>query len=326
MYDPSREYAVSALVLGPTGAIGRAVSRELVVSGYRVYGLARNADAKARLPYAVVGVLGDIRTPERWSNVIERVDVVINCTAPDGLVSGRMDRANAEKEAEGLAEILDRVCTTVRRAKKRFVATFGSPMYEPDARGWVRENYAISSGRGYGIRGRHLYPVLTEHRKKGLKAVAMCPTFVYGRGGWFESGVLDQMAQGKSSFIGDGTQTMHYIAASDVATGYRLAIEHGLDGEDYLLADEKPSTIGECTRLVAKEMGAPPPVSVLEEDLAPVIGDWAVEAYTYCPKVDSAKAREHLGWAPRFKTIEEGIPVVVREYKRARVAQLAGAR
>ena len=326
MYDPSREYAVSALVLGPTGAIGRAVSRELVVNGYRVYGLTRNADAKARLPYAVVGVMGDIRSPERWENVIERVDIVINCTAPSGLVSGRMDRAYAEREGEALAEILDRLCTTLRRAKKRLVQTFASLLYEPDARGWVRENYAISSGRGYGLRHRHTYPVFASHRKKGLKAVAMCPTFVYGRGGWFESAVLDPMAQGKSSFIGDGTQTMHYIAASDVATGYRLAIEHGLDGEDYLLADEKPSTLGEFARLVAKEMGAPSPVSVPEEDLAPVIGDWAVEAYTFCPKADSAKAREHLGWAPRFRTIEEGVPVVVREYKRARVAQLAGAR
>jgi nucleoside-diphosphate-sugar epimerase len=206
------------------------------------------------------------------------------------------------------------------------VQTFGALLFEPDAQGWVRENFAISSGRGYGIRHRLAYPVLAGHRKKGLKAIAMCPAFIYGRGGWFESGVLEPMAMGKSSFIGDGTQTMHYIAASDVGAGYRLAIEHGLEKEDYLLADDRPVTLGAFTRLVAKEMGAPPPAGVPEEDLAPVIGDWAVEAYTFCPKVDSAKAREQLGWTPRFKTIDEGVPVVVREYKRARVAQLAGAR
>jgi nucleoside-diphosphate-sugar epimerase len=326
VYDPSREYAASALVLGATGAIGRAVSRELVVNGYRVYGLTRSADAMSRLPYAVVGVMGDIRSPERWENVIERVDVVINCAAPAGLVSGRMDRANAQREAEALAEILDRLCATMRRAKKRLVHTFGALLYEPDAQGWVRENYAISSGRGFGIRHRLAHPVLARHRKKGLKVVSMCPAFIYGRGGWFESGVLEPMAQGKSSLIGDGTQTMHYVAASDVAAGYRLAIEHGLDGEEYLLADDQPVTLGSFTRLTAKEMGAPPPAAVPEEELSPVIGDWAVEAYTFCSKVDSAKAREQLGWAPRFRTVEEGVPVVVREYKRARIAQLATAR
>ena len=326
MYDPTQEYAASALVLGATGAIGRAVSRELVVSGYRVYGLARNAEAKARLPYAVVGVIGDVRSPEAWENVIERVDVVVNCTAPSGLVSGKMDRANAQREAEALAEILDRLCTTMRRAKKRLVQTFGALLYEPDAQGWVRENYAISSGRGYGIRHRIGYPVFAAHRKKGLKAISVCPAFIYGRGGWFEAGVLEAMAVGKSTYIGDGTQTMHYIAASDSAVGHRLAIEHGLEGEDYLLGDDRPVTLGAFTRLVAKEMGAPPPVGVPEEDLAPVIGDWAVEAYTFCPKVDSTKAREQLGWTPRFKTIEEGVPVAVRDYKRARVAQLATAR
>ncbi len=329
MYDPTREYAASALVLGATGAIGRAVARELVVNGYRVYGLARNAEAKARLPYAVVGVMGDVRSPERWQNVIERVDVVIHCAAPTALagpVSGPMDRDAAVREAEARAEILDRLCTTLRRAKKRLVTTFGAPLYEPDAQGWIRENYAISAGRGYGIRNRIIYPVLAEHRKKGLKAISLVPGFVYGRGGWFEQDVLEPMAEGKSTFIGDGTQTMHYVAASDVAAGYRLAIEHGLEGEDYLLGDDKPVTLGDFTRLVAREMGAPPPVGILEEELAPVIGDWAVEAITYCPKVDSTKAHEQLGWAPRFRTVEEGVPVVVREYKRARIAQLADAR
>lgn len=326
MYDPTREYTTSALVLGPTGAIGRAVCRELVVNGYRVYGLTRNAESKARLPYAVVGVTGDVRSPERWENVIERVDVVVNCTAPADLAAHPMDRAAAQREGEALAEILDRLCTALRRAKKRLVHTFGSPLYEPDAQGWVRESYAISSGRGYGARSRIVYPVLAEHRKKGLKAISLVPTFVYGRGGWFEHDVLEPMARGKSTFIGDGTQTMHYVAASDVAAGYRLAIEHGLEGEDYLLADEKPVTLGDFTRLVAREMGAPPPVGIPEEELVPVLGDWAVEAYTFAPKVDTTKAREQLGWTPRFRTVEEGVPVAVREYKRARIAQLAEAR
>jgi len=325
MYDPTAEYAASALVLGPTGAVGRAVSRELVVNGYRVYGLARNAEARARLPYAVIGVMGDIRSPERWANVIERVDVVVNCVAPAGLVSGIMDRATAQREAEGLAEILDRLCTTMRRAKKRLVQSFAALAYEPDAKGWVRENYAISSGRGFGLRHRLLQPVFASHRRKGLKAISLCPAFIYGRGGWFEQSVLDPMAQGRSTYIGDGTQTMHYIAASDVGVGYRLAIEHGFDGEDYLLADDRPVMLGAFTQLVAKEMGAPSPIGVPEEELAPVIGDWAVEAYSYCPKVDSTKAREQLGWTPRFRTIEDGVPVVVREYKRARIAQLAAA-
>jgi nucleoside-diphosphate-sugar epimerase len=62
-------------------------------------------------------------------------------------------------------------------------------------------------------------------------------------------------------------------------------------------------------------MGAPPPVSVPEEDLLPVLGDWALEAVVSCPKVDSSRARERLGWAPQCRTIEEGMPVVVRDYK-----------
>jgi nucleoside-diphosphate-sugar epimerase len=317
-YDPAEDYATAVLVTGATGAIGRAVCRELVTHGYRVLGLVRNAEAKARLEYGVVAVVGDIRDPAPWESAIERSDVVVHLAVPADLGQGKQEREDAERDADELAAILDHLCTYVRRHKKRLVNTFGSLLYEPGPDGWVRESSPISSGRGFGIRHRKTYPVFARHRKKGLRAVSVNPTFVYGAGGWFEHGVLEPMSRRQSTFVGDGTQTMHYIAASDAAAGYRLAIEKGLDGDDYLLADDRPSTLGEFTRLVAREMGAPEPVSVPEEVLIPILGAWKVEAYTFCPKVDSTKAREVLGWTPVFRTIEVGVPVVVREWKRSR--------
>lgn len=314
----------NVLVAGATGAIGRAVARELVVNGYRVFGLVRSEEAKARLPYAVIAVMGDIRSPAGWEATIAQSEVIVNAAMPPDLVpAGPKDRATAEREAEAWAAILDRLCDAVRRKKKLLVHTFGALLYDPDPDGWVSERCAISSGRGFGVRHRIAYPVLESQRKRGLKAISVNPGFIYGRGGWFEHGVLDPMSEGKSTFIGDGEQTMHYIAAGDAAAGYRLAIEKGVAGENYLLADEKPSTLGAFTRLVAREMGAPEPTPVPEAALAPILGAWAVEAYTTCSKIDSTKARKELGWAPRFRTIEEGIPVVVREYKRARMASRA---
>ncbi len=314
LYDPVSGFAPAALVTGPNGAVGRAVCRELVQNGYRVLGLARNADAEARLPYAVVAVMGDVRDPVRWEAAIHRADVVIHTAIPHG-PPGPKDRAYAEREAEDVAGILDGLATVVRRQKKRFVHTASAILFEPNADGWVTEGNALSEGRGYGIRQRKVYSVLTKHRKKGLKAITMCPCFVYGPGGWFEKSVLDPMSRGESRMIGDGAQTMHYVEASDLARAYRLALEHGLDGEDYLIGDDKPTTHGEFTRLAAREMGAPPPVSVPEEDLIPLLGDWGLEAMTTCPQVDSTRARERLGWTPQYRTVEEGMPVVVRGYK-----------
>lgn len=308
----------NVLVTGPTGAIGRAVCRDLVVHGYRVYGLVRHAESKTRLPYAVIAVMGDVRSPEAWEAAIEQADIVVHLGLPTKeMTSGPTERDQAEREAHIFADIIDRLASLCRRHKKLLLHTFGALLYEPDPDGWVRETSDLTRGGGFGVRHRITYPVLARHRKMGLKAISVNPAFVYGRGGWFESGVLNPMSQGSSTMIGDGTQTMHYLAASDAASGYRLAIEKGLPGEDYLLADDRPSTMGEFTRLVAKEMGARPPTSVPEEKLIPVLGAWTVEAYTYCPKVDSAKARTQLSWVPRYRTIEEGIPVVVREFKQA---------
>jgi nucleoside-diphosphate-sugar epimerase len=284
----------------------------------------RDAESRDRLPYGVVGVVGDVRSPEKWETAIERTQVVVNCAFPRDLAAGPLTHEAAEREAEALAAILDRLCDVVRRRKRRLVHTFGALLYEPDSNGWVRETSAIASGRGYGIRHRLTYPVFERHRKKGLKAMSVNPAFVYGRGGWFEHGLVEPLARGRAILIGDGHQTMHYVAASDAASGYRLAIEHGLDGEDYLLADDRPTTMGEFTRLVARELGVPEPPSVPEEDLAATLGSWNVEAYTFCPKVDSTKARERLGWTPRYPTIDEGVPVVIRDYKRAQLQAATG--
>ncbi|MGE5177659.1 MAG: NAD-dependent epimerase/dehydratase family protein [Bacteroidota bacterium] len=319
MYDPAREYTTSVLVTGVTGAIGRAVARDLVVNGYRVYGLIRDKEARDRVPYAVVGVVGDIRAPERWLQAIDRAQVIVNCAFPSDLGAGKLTHEDAEREADELAAILDRLCDVVRHRKRRLVHTFGALLYEPDANGWVRETSAISSGRGFGIRHRKTYPVFEKHRKKGLKAMSVNPAFVYGRGGWFEQGLVEPLTRGQAVLIGDGSQTMHYIEASDAASGYRLAIEHGIDGEDYLLGDDRPSTLGEFTRLVARELGVPEPKAVPEAELVPMLGDWNVEAFTFCPKVDSTKARERLGWTPQYPTIEEGVPAVIRQYKRSQL-------
>lgn len=320
MYDPAQGHATAVLVTGATGAIGRAVCRELVTHGYRVLGLARDDDAKARLPYAVVPILGDVREPERWLAGIRRADVVIHLALPAEFGSGKKERSDAQREADEMASILERLGTHVRREKKRMIHTFGALMYEPNRDGWVTEASPVSSGRGFGIRHRTAYPVLARLRKKGLQAITVNPAFVYGPGGWFERSMIEPMSRGESTFIGDGTQTMHYIEAMDAAAGYRLAIENGLQGDDYLLADDRPTTLGDFTRLVAREMGAPEPRPVPEEDLIPVLGAWAVEAYTFCPKVDSTRARERLGWTPRFRTVEEGVPAVVRAWKLRRLA------
>lgn len=320
MYDPAAAFSTAVLVTGATGQIGRAVCRELVTHGYRVLGLVRGEAAKARLSYGVVPVLGDIRDPEPWESAIRRVDVVVHLAVPPRGGAGPIEREDAVREADSLAAILDRLCGCVRRNKKRLLHTFGAPLYEPGPDGWVSESSPITTGRGFGIRHRATYHVLAQHRKRGLHAISVIPGFVYGPGGRFERDLLEPMSRGESSYIGDGAQTIHYIAATDAAAGYRLAIERGQRGNDYLLGDDRPSTLGEFTRLVAREMGAPPPRPTPEETLIPVIGAWAVEAYTLCPKIDSTRARDHLGWLPRYRTIEEGVPVVVREWKRARLA------
>jgi len=248
LYDPVAGHAPAALVTGPTGAIGRVVCRELVQNGYRVLGIVRSSDQSARLPYAVVPIQGDIRDPSRWDAAITRADVVIHAAIPPA-PKGPKDRAYAVREAEELAAILGGIATAVRKKKKRLIVTSSALVFEPNKDGWVTESSGYSEGKGYGIRQRRIYRTVQEQRKKGLKAIVMCPAYVYGPGGWFEKSLLEPMSRGESRMVGEGNQTMHYVEGSDVGRAYRLAIEHGVDGDDYLIGDDRPSTHGAFTRL-----------------------------------------------------------------------------
>jgi len=82
----------TVLVTGATGAIGRAVCRDLVVNGYLVLGLIRNLEAKERLPYAVIPVLGDIRDPASWEHDVEQADILIHLALQPLPVSGPKER------------------------------------------------------------------------------------------------------------------------------------------------------------------------------------------------------------------------------------------
>ena len=321
MYDPAKDYATAVLVTGATGAIGSAVCRELVTHGYRVLGLIHTPEAKSRLSYGVVAVHGDIRDPAPWESAIERADVDRSPRRAhrDRRAGRRSARTRSAMRTSWPQSWINFAGTSAATRSASFIPSdrFSTSPARTDGCGRPARSARVAAT---GSATARPIPVLTRHRKKGLRAMSVNPAFVYGQGGWFEGGVLEPMSRGQSSYIGEGTQNMHYVEAADAAVAYRLAIERGLDGEDYLIADDQPSTIGEFTRLVAREVGAPAPKPVPEEDLIPILGDWCVEAYTFCPKVDSTKAREQLGWAPRYKTIEQGVPHVVREWRQAHAA------
>src|SRR5512143_2135593 len=109
MYDPTHEYSHNILVTGATGAIGSAVCRDLTVNGYRVHGLVRDDIARAKLPYAVIAVHGDIRKPEAWENAIRKVDAVIHLALPREYSAGKLEREDAEKQAHAMAEALEKL-------------------------------------------------------------------------------------------------------------------------------------------------------------------------------------------------------------------------
>ena len=142
---------------------------------------------------------------------------------------------------------------------------------------------------------------------------------VYGGGDWNQArivpGSILSLADGKSPIIrSDGTPLRDYIYVEDVAEGY-LRLAQRLDdpkvvGQAFNFSHGTPVSVLQIVSAIRRLMG--------REDIEPVIKNSAIaeipEQY-----LDATKAKQLLGWIPRFG-LEEGLTQTIawyRDYLRA---------
>ena len=94
------------------------------------------------------------------------------------------------------------------------------------------------------------------------------------------------------------------ITAGTPHVAERLAADPSLRGEAFNLSNEKPVTVIE---LVARILNA------MDSRLEPVVENAATNEIRR-QYLDATKARDRLGWAPRF-TLDEGLMRTIRWYR-----------
>lgn len=104
---------------------------------------------------------------------------------------------------------------------------------------------------------------------------------------------------------GNGANVRDWIHVDDHNDGVWAIIEKGRIGETYLLGANGERTNIQVVRAILKELDLP-------EDFIEFVGDRPGHDLRYA--IDSSKAREELGWEPRYKSFEEGLKPVVAHY------------
>lgn len=177
--------------------------------------------------------------------------------------------------------------------------------------------------------------VLGLHRDRGLPVVVLRPVGIYGPGDRRFLKLFRGVAHRKFPMIGKGEVFYHLTHVEDVARGFMRASElgAGVNGEAFILAGARYTTVKELIELIADRAGVAPPrlrlpaapiyaAAALCEDLCRPLG---IEPPLHRRRLDFFlkdrafeidKARNVLGWQPQVD-LETGIAETLEWYREA---------
>ena len=284
------------LIVGGTGLISTAITRQLVARGDEVV-LYNRGQHQADIPpvQRIVGDRNDYAAFEAQIGEAERFDAVIDmvCFRPEQAESAI--RAFRGRTAQYV------FCSTVD------VYTKPSPRYP------VREDAprAPSPNFPYAFDKGRCERLLEDAHARGDLAVTMIrPAWTYGEGGailhTFGWGTyyLDRLRRGKPIIVhGDGTSLWVASHRDDVARGFVGALGNAeAYGTAYHVTGEEWLTWNAYHHLVAEVLDAPAPQLVhIPTDLlggvAPRAAEWCVENFSHNNIFDNTAAHADLGFA-----------------------------
>ncbi|WP_135304814.1 NAD-dependent epimerase/dehydratase family protein [Haloarcula amylovorans] len=256
---------VSALVIGGTGFIGRHTAEELHDNGYEVTTLSRSTPEREFTDRdAITHISADRTDDAALRDVAHQVEpvIVIDCAAfyPDD-VQAVLD---VFADVDVYVYVSSGAVYSVQEIPKREDET---PLHD-----CTSEQAADDSMASYGPRKAECDRITTEAAERGIPAMSVRPTVVYGpqpgdsaplddAPAWAEDmpGIqthhdywIDRINRYDKIVVpGDGTAIWHRVYVEDLARALRVVAEDGEPGEAYNAGDRRVCTLGDVIELIA---------------------------------------------------------------------------
>jgi nucleoside-diphosphate-sugar epimerase len=116
-----------------------------------------------------------------------------------------------------------------------------------------------------------------------------------------EAAMTRNVLKRKFPIIGDGGGVWSFIHIEDAASATAASVERGVPGI-YNIADDEPAPVREWLPALAEALGAKRPMRVPAIVGRLLAGEAAVVLLTECRGASNAKAKQALGWQPRWPT------------------------
>jgi nucleoside-diphosphate-sugar epimerase len=280
-------------VTGGSGYIGRAVIAELHRRGHHVAALARSDTAAATVralgAQAVHGSLDSLDVIELAAREHDATIQLAAPVPPDGVA----------REAK-LLDVLLRVAPD----DHTLVYTSGAWVYGDRGDAVVDEDAPLAPIAMVAWRPAHEARVLAA-RERGIRAVVIRPTVVYGEGGGLIGMMVAQANPGPLKIVGSGANRWSTVRVDALAELYAAAIEQPAANGIYNAINGAPVPYAEIARAASRAGGGNGTIEHLSfENAKAAMGPFA-EALALDLQVTSDKARRELGWNPHRPTVLE---------------------
>ena len=306
------------VIIGGTGHIGTFLVPRLVNAGHEVIVVSR----AMRQPYVA---------HEAW-NAVRHIE--INRVSEDRAGTFGPRIAALDPDA-----VVDLICFTPESAQQIVAAlqprqtllVHCGTMWVHGARGGrgeaggVTEDAPRNPFGDYGIKKAAIERLLlAETRRGNTRAIVLHPGHLVGPGwkpvnpaGHFNFDVFKRIAHGETLVLpNEGMETVHHVHADDVAQAFELALSSAAAiGESFHVVSPAPMTLRHYAEAMYAHFGRRPRLEFLpwDEWRLTVSADDAAATWdhiAHSPHGSIAKARQRLGYAPRYSSIEAVIESV----------------
>lgn len=301
----------SAVITGPTGAIGTALCRELAENGIRVYAVCRPGSSRAAavpVHENIVRVACDVARLQDLPELVPGgADAFFHFAWAHTIGPGRNDMP---AQIENIRYTLDAVRTAGELGCQVFIGA-GSQAEYGRVEGMLTPETPCFPENGYGMAKLCAGQMSrVECQKLGIHHIWARILSIYGPGdgaATMISGVIRQLLEGKKPALTEGIQKWDYLYSGDAALAFRLLAQHGVDGKIYPLGGGEARPLREYVQILRDAIDPELPLGFGEIPYGPL--------QVMYLQSDISALRADTGFEPKV-SFEKGIRMTIDSLKR----------
>jgi nucleoside-diphosphate-sugar epimerase len=236
---------MNTLITGSSGFIGSVLAKKLSEQGDTLHLFVRDPASVMELNLKDTKIFkGDLGDKNSIAAAMNGCDKVFHCAAYAKLWA-KDKNVFYNVNVEGTRNVLEQA---LQQGVNKVVYTSSTAVWGPNPYKIITEDdpRLLSFDSDYDLSKHLAEQLVKEFSAKGLHTVIVNPSRVYGPGKLSYSNaftrLLTQAVMGKRVTIPGSDNTIaNYAFIDDVANGHILAMEHGLNGERYILGGENIS-------------------------------------------------------------------------------------